>query len=133
MKICSKCGIKKSIREYHRNRNHGDGYRSECKLHRRIPERNRHTEIRTAVVSKMGTKCVSMNCRWLNLDGTLGCKDLRLLHIDHKFGGGGRQRKIMGASNYYRWLLSLSKKELLEKFQLLCVSCNWLKRLEESA
>jgi hypothetical protein len=133
MKICSKCGIKKSIREFHRNRNHGDGYRPECRIHRHVPERNRLVVVRKEVVSKLGYKCASLDCRWLNLDDTLGCTDVNLLHIDHKLGKGNKERKATSVSSFYRRLLALPEDTLLRKYQLLCPNYNWLKRLKESA
>ncbi len=72
--------------------------------------------LRGAVVNRLGGKCV--RC---------GADDIRLLQVDHIDGNSSADRKLR-RSPYIMKLLGLSDVELREKYQLLCVNCNWLKR-----
>jgi hypothetical protein len=80
--------------------------------------------LRTKVVEKLGGQCSNPDCRHLNSDGTLGCKDFRLLQIDHVFGGGEAERKTLHIQAFLKKVLA----DTSGKYQLLCASCNWLKR-----
>jgi hypothetical protein len=83
-------------------------------------------ELRRKVLILLGGKCANPKCRHLNGDMTLGCTDLRILHIDHKKGGGNKDRLKMWSQQILKKVLSNPKK-----FQLLCPTCNWIKRIEE--
>lgn len=66
----------------------------------------------------LGSKCSSC-----------GITDIRVLQIDHVFGGGVRQlRKI--AHNYISYFRLIQEKGI-ENYQLLCANCNWIKRYEK--
>jgi len=82
--------------------------------------------LRRQVLTLLGGKCANPKCRHLNDDETLGCRDLRILHIDHKRGNGNKDRLKL-------WNLQILKKVLKhpKRFQLLCPTCNWIKRIEE--
>lgn len=59
-----------------------------------------------------------------------GYSDKRALQIDHKFGGGRKERKNSGHSmKYYRKVLK-KIKEGSKEYQLLCANCNVIKRVE---
>lgn len=88
--------------------------------------RERRRERREQVISKLGGRCSSTTCRWLNADGTLGCADHRLLQVDHKNGGGTRERAKL---SYDKMLLRVLENG--EDYQLLCACCNWLKAHEQ--
>jgi hypothetical protein len=89
--------------------------------------RHNKRRLRLDAIQKLGGKCSNMNCRWLNDDGTLGCKDTEVLQIDHKEGGGHKERQeIKSPSTYYRLIIA----DTTGKYQLLCANCNWKKRYE---
>src|SRR5689334_21178393 len=48
--------------------------------------------LRRKLLAILGGRCSNPKCRPLNEDGTLGCTDLRILHIDHKNGNGNKDR-----------------------------------------
>jgi len=57
-----------------------------------------------------------------------GFKDMRALSIDHIHGGGRKHRKQLGIiSNFYEWL---KKNNYPEGYQVLCMNCQFIKRLE---
>jgi hypothetical protein len=85
----------------------------------------RRAELREQVIAKLGGCCAAKDCRWLNRDGTLGCKDASLLHIDHVKGKGGKERKVLSGRMF---LLHVLKSRAKKKYQLLCANCNWRKR-----
>lgn len=60
------------------------------------------------------------------------CKfdDLRALSIDHIDSGGCKHRKELGntgGTEFYRWL---KKEGYPEGFQVLCMNCQFIKRIE---
>lgn len=87
----------------------------------RIREKRRCN--REKALQVLGSKCVSADCRWMNEDGTLGCRDPRLLQIDHKLGGGTQERNRLSYDTMLRRIAAGNTKG----YQLLCASCNWLK------
>lgn len=87
--------------------------------------RERRRQRREAVVKKLGGRCSSLACRWLNNDGTFGCDDFRLLQIDHKKGGGTKERSTL---SYDKMLCKVLADA--SGYQLLCACCNWLKAHE---
>jgi hypothetical protein len=80
--------------------------------------------LRAAALAYLGNKCASPNCRWLNLDGSLGCTDSSILQIDHIAGGGNKERAVLKPKQQYKKILAGSVD-----YQLLCANCNWLKRV----
>jgi hypothetical protein len=90
---------------------------------RALNNQRRRQKLRHEVIQKMGGKCSSPNCRWVNDDGSTGCTDERLLQIDHVNGGGYRERKELHVEAYLKKVLNNSFG-----YQLLCSNCNWLKR-----
>lgn len=85
----------------------------------------RRRDRRKQAVERLGGRCSSPGCRWLNQDGTLGCADFRLLQIDHKNGGGAQERVKLG---YDKMLLRVLEHS--GDYQLLCACCNWIKAHE---
>lgn len=98
-------------------------YQREWKrLHPQAPRvREGHTRphgyaqrLRVAAVNKLGGCCA--HC---------GITDLRVLQIDHVYGGGTAERKIMSS----RWNhLAKVLDDTDNRYQLLCANCNWIKR-----
>lgn len=83
---------------------------------------------KNAVFALLGNRCNNPNCRYLNLDGTLGCTDIRLLHLDHINGGGRKERQILQTQTAM-WRKVL--KDEGKGYRLLCANCNWLHRYEK--
>jgi len=74
---------------------------------------------RLAAINFLGGKCI--RCGYL---------DVRALQIDHIDGGGGKLRKgkgIRSRTSYYKDIVDGID---IEKYQLLCANCNWIKRYE---
>lgn len=69
---------------------------------------------RAAVLVGLGGKCRSCPVT-----------DVRVLHIDHIFGGGAREKIAIGSSGVLR-----EAKKFPTHYQLLCANCNWVKRHE---
>jgi len=80
--------------------------------------------VRASVLAYLGNKCSNKMCRWLNLDGTLGCSDLHCLQIDHVKSDGAKDRAAYSQNQIYRRILS---GKFDDCYQLLCANCNWRK------
>jgi hypothetical protein len=79
----------------------------------------RRDKIRDLIHERLGKKC--KRC---------GFADKRALQIDHIFGGGSKELREIG--NTYTYYLRLSVlPNLLERYQLLCANCNWIKKSED--
>ena len=79
-----------------------------------------------AVYSDGELKCACSNCYYHIND----CP-IEFLTIDHIHGHGNEHRKKMGfkgGSDFYRWLI---KNNFPEGFQVLCMNCNWGKRINK--
>ena len=60
-----------------------------------------------------------------------GFHDLRALQIDHKFGGGTAERRLI--KDTYQLVRNISKGRVdINLYQLLCANCNWIKRYENN-
>jgi hypothetical protein len=95
----------------------------------KIYQRNYYRRLRDAVLIFLGGKCSNPDCRWLNEDGTFGCKDRTMLQVDHVYGGGYEERKKLKATQtIYQKVL----KDTEGKYQLLCANCNWKKGSKKS-
>jgi hypothetical protein len=80
----------------------------------RAYDQARHSRLKNAVYAILGETCA-----------VCGFSDRRALQIDHKKGGGSKDRKEMG----YRALLEKVLKNP-EDYQILCANHNWIKRCE---
>lgn len=90
----------------------------------RVQKKKLRDKYRDACYGLLGDKCANPNCRWLNEDGTLGCKDRRLFHLDHIEGGGRKERKQL--HNNDRTLCRKILKAKGKGYRILCAACNWL-------
>jgi hypothetical protein len=94
-------------------RNHWANNRENCK------KRNNefYKNLRTKAIEYLGGKCIKC-----------GNSDHRVLHIDHVRGGGLKELRKLG-----RGPLAIHRRVLKDKsnkYQLLCASCNSVKRFE---
>src|SRR5208337_939600 len=62
---------------------------------RAIANAERRRRLRKEAIVKLGGRCSSTLCRWVNEDGTTGCTDFRILQFDHVLGGGTKTRKSL--------------------------------------
>ena len=85
--------------------------------HVRAYRRNRGFELKEAVYTLYGKRCA--RC---------GIADIRVLQIDHVFGGGSKEKRAIGHNQHSFYSLILKHPE---RYQLLCANCNWIKRIEE--
>jgi hypothetical protein len=84
-------------------------------------------KIRERIVTLLGGRCNSSECRWVGIDGIQGCDDLRCLQIDHIFGNG-REEALLKGNSYQQYKQILDDPDKRSKYQLLCANCNWIKR-----
>lgn len=73
---------------------------------------------RERAVATLGGRCIKC-----------GFNDIRALHIDHKNGGGSRERgkNNLGWARLYKKIMQGGGRD----YQLLCANCNMIKRHEE--
>jgi hypothetical protein len=125
---CSKCKKYKSRSKFFKRKT-PRGFGSQCIFCRNIRHhvyrrlyrqklnarrKNWWKKFRTGLLEMFGNKC-----------SKCGISDPRVLQIDHKNGGGNKERKKFGTSQiYYR----IIKKP--QNYQLLCANCNWIKHVE---
>jgi len=83
-------------------------------------KRYRH-RLRLRVLELLGGKCCSC-----------GCIDTRVLQIDHIHGGGLKEFTFKFKKDYYKRLRYYKDNvsKLRDKIQLLCATCNWIKKQE---
>lgn len=75
-------------------------------------------KLRIKVINQFGGKCV--NC---------GFNDWRALQIDHINGGGRKDPEVLKKTySYHKYLL---KTKDINKYQLLCANCNWIKKYQK--
>ena len=125
---CTTCQVAKPLDQFHLNKKRPCGRHTKC-----IPCRRKHCldlyyknrvlkdrpyqVSRANVIEKLGgSKCA--HC---------GFADARALQIDHRHGGGSRHKKSFRSSHaYYKSILA--DPDRMEKYQILCANCNWIKR-----
>jgi hypothetical protein len=88
-----------------------------------------------SLIRKQYTLSVKILVLQVYSKGTMRCKkcgfdNLNALSIDHIKGGGSRHRKKLNTSGigFYRWLRD---NKYPSGFQVLCMNCQWLKRMGE--
>jgi hypothetical protein len=90
--------------------------RPEVKEYMRAYQKKYNKNLRDRVLSLLGSKCCEC-----------GYDDTRALQIDHKLGGGTRERRKLSYATYYSCILRNP-----EKYQVLCANCNMIKRIENN-
>lgn len=88
--------------------------------------RARYAKLKADTFTLLGGRCNNSRCRWLNEDGTLGCKDWEILQIDHINGGGVKEHSTLSSCTFLKKVLA----DTTGIYQLLCPNCNWKKRAE---
>jgi hypothetical protein len=124
-KTCHLCGEANPKNFYERNQ-------STCKRcmignanqeHKKEPSyfSDRRKELRTELLGLLGSKCVKC-----------GFSDIRALQVDHIHGGGSKHLRRSGGSVSYYTAMIKAIKLGVDCYQLLCASCNWIKRYENN-
>jgi hypothetical protein len=81
-----------------------------------INRQKRVAKQRKEIIEFLGGKCVEC-----------GFSDERALAIDHKFGGGTKERKEIGGAYYSHIIKKL--KSGTDEYQILCFNCNQIKKI----
>jgi hypothetical protein len=79
----------------------------------------------------LGNKCNSLSCRWNS--GQMDEGIIHVLQIDHIKGDGALDRLMHGHNNVKNFLRVTEEQGIdraKEQYQLLCPTCNWLKRFK---
>lgn len=79
-------------------------------------KKNYRKHLREKVFSLLGNKC-----------NRCGFGDIRALQLDHKKGGGKKDRQVLNQLAIYRKVIKTP-----ENYQVLCANCNWIKREESN-
>lgn len=78
---------------------------------------------------KLKTEVLKHYCPELRCERCGFNEHLAGLSIDHIYGGGNKHRKQIGSMSFYRWL---KKNHYPDGFQVLCMSCQCVKRFENN-
>ena len=95
-------------------RNQKKWLRPEVKEYMRAYSKKYSKNLRRRALTALGMKC-----------SKCGYDDIMALQIDHKFGGGTKERRKFSYPMYYLYIL-----RNLENYQVLCANCNMIKRVE---
>ena len=123
---CKEC---EKEREPERKKRWYDAHKSECRASWTQRNRQSKRNIRNQAMASLGNRCANPGCRHLNFDGTLGCDEVDILHVDHIRDDGNAERKTLGDSRrIYR--IILTDPNAKSTYQLLCPTCNWRKEIQ---
>lgn len=111
----------KGNREYRKKRRKDDVYYATGfdKESWKKYSRQKYRGIKLGIIEKLGGTC------WCGFD------DPRALHIDHKNGGGTKERRKYGWG-YLKMLNRLAVEKLKEDYQILCANHHAIKSWEEA-
>jgi len=119
MKRCCTCKQEKELIEFHKNKGAKDGLHWQCKLcckikHAKLYKKERSRDddrrLKREVVAAYGNKCACCDE-----------EEYAFLTLDHVKGGGGQERKRVGASWAYR---DARRRNFPPDYQVLCYNCN---------
>lgn len=95
--------------------------------YRRELSRNYMRKLREKIIGLLGGKCANPNCPILPEK-----MDKEALQIDHINGGGLKEYKnLKNSYSYYKNILNKIQSGSKD-YQLLCVYCNWIKRIKNN-
>lgn len=105
-------------------------YQTEHRKQATANKRERYQRLRQQAMLALGNRCSSPTCRWLNEDGTMGCDRIDILQIDHVKGNGHKELKpgnpeYIGSEGVLKRIINGETAD----YQLLCPTCNWIKRV----
>jgi hypothetical protein len=96
-------------------------WKSNNRVRARELNRQSNQRVKLKAFDLFGSKC--QRC---------GFEDSRALQIDHINGNGGLERKNGLRVGRMLYGAIVRGEEPLEKYQLLCANCNWIKRWENN-
>lgn len=130
VKVCTKCKIEKSTRDFDKNSKAKDGLQSWCKSCNKASSLRRYYERKSAGLpsSDQATKFKAIEILG-NKCSFCGFDDPRALQIDHKNGGGNAERKVLG--HHRKIHRKIVSGDTLD-YQLLCANCNTIKCWEDN-
>jgi hypothetical protein len=115
---------RRGYRYYHAHKKEAKAAQLRCKL--KNPERWRestqrrnkrsYARLKRMIFEKLGNMC--KRC---------GIEDVRVLCVDHVYGGGRKERRSV-RTHYQVWKRALLDTE--GRYQILCHNCNWIKKSE---
>ena len=131
IKQCIRCGKRKPISEFGKNKRLKDGYKSHCKdcgnkyncewAKRRRKNVNRavkkyYHKLRLEILIHYGGNPPKCAC--------CGESHIEFLTLDHIHGGGNKERKKYSKGGSYGLWLHLRKSNFPEGYRVLCMNCN---------
>lgn len=118
--ICKFCWKIRSSKYYSSHKKQCNNTTKQWKLNHKDNVLNYERIARLKIIEFFGNKC----CK-------CGFSNERALQIDHVSGDGYKDRRSYRARTWALLkLIKTNPKLLLEKYQLLCANCNWIKRVE---
>jgi hypothetical protein len=131
-KHCNRCGKELNIKEFNKNKTTKDGlayYCRSCRSKERNEinrETNRMYSIKHNAKLRIGAlKTLSGDNPYCEICGF--SDDIRFLHIDHRNGGGEKERKILHHSALHSKIIKMGN-EAKKEYRVLCVLHNWAGR-----
>lgn len=133
-KICSRCKVEKILDDFYKCKSHKDGHSYYCKrCHDEKSKLEYLTNPKRKIMLKLSNKKLWDKLKdeaFQHYGGYICvcCGELtpQFLSIDHIDGGGHQHRKSIGNGHFYRWLRD---NHYPEGFQILCMNCNFGKRM----
>lgn len=125
--ICNTCQYQRQkhqpCREISHLRPYHNEYRKSHHEQIKLSQQKQRRKVKTEIISHYSPNLSCVRC---------GFNDIRALSIDHIDGGGKRQKEEIGVSRiggigFYRWLI---RNNFPEGFQVLCMNCQFIKRIE---
>jgi hypothetical protein len=111
MKKCTKCGIRKNVVDFHKDKTTRDGNSPNCKSCRQLSQKIFYNNLRKLVIKHYGNKC---QC--------CGEKEYGFLTFEHKEGGGLKQKREIGWGRaFIKWIIANNYPDSIE---ILCYNCN---------
>ncbi|MCK5611422.1 endonuclease VII domain-containing protein [Candidatus Pacearchaeota archaeon] len=143
-KRCSKCGEKKSLKNFHRKVDSKDGYRSRCKICRAADQRvyytgnrrsinKRHKQYRKTHTEQAGRRVA----KWRGNNRERANEAAKGYNLKHKFGLTKQARADMSTAqqgkcaicgrheSQFKYRLAVDHDHTTDKIrELLCIRCN---------
>lgn len=117
-KRCPRCNVVKPSTEFHRNAARSDGLASCCAICLTTARNAAYQQLRLRVIEHLGG-----SCKHCGYDA-----DCRALTLDHVNSDGGVDRK---SGLVHRAALVAVLADEQNKYQLLCMNCNIIKKFEQ--
>lgn len=132
--------IVKRYRRNHPNADHQyylsikEKHNARSRIYRKVHKKELleyHRKYRNAIRKKLlillgGIQCSNSKCLVIG-----GCRDIRCLHIEHKFGNGNRDRKRFKSAWEFNVYYLMHPIEAKKKLRIFCANCNSIKRYDK--